>query len=159
MTTDDAGFEGRDVLLGKEGKRLRSSRQLLYVRSPDRLRPVNDAFVASGSKARPLPGRSPHTCTHGFRTTPSGVCRRGLRPRRVQPCHAGPFTQADIHPDGTAAVFWGGFDARPRVWLYDFATKSARPLTADNVGSLEPSFDWQGRRIVFAADTVYCQPC
>lgn len=34
------------------------------------------------------------------------------------------------------------------MWLYDFATKSARPLTADNVGSLEPSFDWQGRRTV-----------
>ncbi len=55
-------------------------------------------------------------------------------------------------------MFWGGFDARPRVWLYDFATKSARPLTADNVGSLEPSFDWQGRRIVFAADVSTASP-
>ena len=42
--------------------------------------------------------------------------------------------------------------------LYDFATKLACPLTADNVGSLEPSFDWQGRRIVFAADVSMCQP-
>jgi Tol biopolymer transport system component len=68
------------------------------------------------------------------------------------------FTQADIHPEGTAAVFWGVFDSRPRVWLYDFTTKSARPLTADNVGSLEPSFDWQGRRIVFAADVSTASP-
>ena len=71
---------------------------------------------------------------------------------------AGPFAQADIHPAGTAAVFWGGLEARPRVWLYDFAANAARPLTASNVGSLEPSFDWQGGRIVFAADTVAASP-
>ena len=71
---------------------------------------------------------------------------------------AGPFTQADIHPDGTAAVFWGGLEARPRVWLHDFATNAARPLTEANVGSFEPSFDWQGRHIVFAADTVTARP-
>jgi len=67
---------------------------------------------------------------------------------------AGPFAQSVVHPAGTAAVFWGGLGARPRLWIYDFAARSVRPLTADNVGSVEPSFDWQGRRIVFAADTV-----
>ena len=71
---------------------------------------------------------------------------------------AGPFTQADIDPTGAAAVFWGGMDARPGVWLYDFAAKTARRLTASNVGSLEPSFDWQGRHIVFAADTIPASP-
>jgi len=67
---------------------------------------------------------------------------------------AGPFVQSVVHPTGTSAVFWGGVGARPRVWVYEFATQSARSLTADNVGSFEPSFDWQGRRIVFAADNV-----
>jgi len=71
---------------------------------------------------------------------------------------AGPFTQASIHPAGTAVVFWGGLEARPRVWLYDFVTNAARPLTAANVGSLEPSFDWQGRQIVFAADVAPASP-
>jgi len=71
---------------------------------------------------------------------------------------AGPFAQADIHPEGTAVVFWGGVEARPRVWLRDFAANAARPLTEANLGSFEPSFDWQGRRIVFAADTVSASP-
>ena len=66
----------------------------------------------------------------------------------------GLFVQAHIHPQGTAAVFWGGVEGRPRVWLYDFALRTARPLTPPDVGSVEPSFDWQGRRIVFASDTA-----
>ena len=70
----------------------------------------------------------------------------------------GPFGQPHIHPDGTAVVFWGGVTDRPRVWLYEFGIGEARPLTSADVGSFEPSFDWQGRRIAFAVDVIPSQP-
>src|SRR5205085_9720614 len=52
------------------------------------------------------------------------------------------------------AVFWGGLQGKPQVWLYDFQNGVARPATAPARGALEPSFDWQGRKIVFAADVL-----
>jgi Tol biopolymer transport system component len=67
---------------------------------------------------------------------------------------AGPFAQPHVHPDGSAVVFWGGLSGRPRIWLYEFASQIARPLTGPEAGSIEPSFDWRGERIVFAADVV-----
>lgn len=70
----------------------------------------------------------------------------------------GPFGQPHIHPDGTAVVFWGGVTDRPRVWLYEFGIGEARPVTSAHVGSFEPSFDWQGRRIAFAADVIPSEP-
>ncbi len=72
----------------------------------------------------------------------------------VRPMAPGPgmFLQPCIHPDGTGAVFWGGSEGRPRVWFFEFATAKTRPLTPPDVGSIEPSFDWQGRRLVYASD-------
>ena len=95
--------------------------------------------------------------SHVYAWFPDNTVRRlspgpASSPNAAMP--AGPFAQADIHPEGSAAVFWGGIEARPRVWLYDFAARTARALTIANVGALEPSFDWQGQRIVFAADVV-----
>ena len=130
---------------------MRSSRQLLCFGT------LIGFALSTTLASQTGPGASPTRAfsSHVYAWFPDNTVRRlspgpASSPSAAMP--AGPFTQADIHPEGTAAVFWGGFDARPRVWLYDFAMKSARPLTADNVGSLEPSFDWQGRRIVFAAD-------
>ncbi len=107
----------------------------------------------AGSAASPTKAFSSHV----YAWYPDNTVRRlspgpGSSPSAAMP--AGPFTQADIHPDGSATVFWGGVEARPRVWLYDFSGKTAHPLTAANVGALEPSFDWQGRRVVFAQDVV-----
>jgi len=70
--------------------------------------------------------------------------------RRLSP--AGFFLQPCVRPDGKAAVFWGGAEGQPRVWLSEFASNAARPITTPEVGSVEPTFDWQGRRIVFASD-------
>ena len=67
---------------------------------------------------------------------------------------AGPFTQADVSPDGTRATFWGGLEGWPQVWLYDFGTSVARAITEGGVSAVEPSFDRQGSRIVFASDAV-----
>src|SRR6516225_12450715 len=70
--------------------------------------------------------------------------------RRLSPA-SGFFLQPCVRPDGKAAVFWGGTEGPPRVWLSEFAS-NARPITPLGVGSVEPTFDWQGRRIVFASD-------
>src|SRR5262249_51541578 len=70
--------------------------------------------------------------------------------RRLSPA-PGFFVQPCVRPDGKAAVFWGGTEGPPRVWLSEFAS-NARPITPPGVGSVEPTFDWQGRRIVFASD-------
>ena len=113
------------------------------------------------SQGGPVAPTTGSLSSHVYAWFPDNTVRRlspgpASSPSAAMP--AGPFTQASIHPAGTAAVFWGGIEARPRVWLYDFATRAARPLTAANVGSLEPSFDWQGRRIVFAADVATATP-
>jgi hypothetical protein len=71
--------------------------------------------------------------------------------RRLSPA-PGFFLQPCVRPDGKAAVFWGGAEGQPRVWLSEFASNAARPITTLGVGSVEPTFDWQGRRIVFASD-------
>lgn len=67
---------------------------------------------------------------------------------------AGFFVQASVHPDGKGAVFWGGAHGRPRLWLADFASMSTRAVTPSDVGAVEPSFDWQGQRIVYASDAA-----
>ena len=113
------------------------------------------------SQADPAASPTRLLSSHVYAWFPDDTVRRlspgpASSPSAAMP--AGPFTQASIHPAGTAVVFWGGLEARPRVWLYDFATSAARPLTAANVGSLEPSFDWQGRQIVFAADVAPASP-
>jgi hypothetical protein len=72
-------------------------------------------------------------------------------PRRLSSA-PGFFIQPCVRPDGKAAVFWGGTEGPPRVWLSEFASNAARPITTPGVGSVEPTFDWQGRRIVFASD-------
>jgi Tol biopolymer transport system component len=72
--------------------------------------------------------------------------------RRLSP--PGLFVQACVHPEGKGAVFWGGSEGRPRVWFFDFAAGTANPITRPDVGSVEPSFDWQGRRLVFASDSA-----
>lgn len=84
---------------------------------------------------------------HVYAWFPDGAIRL-LSPGR------GFFVQASVHPQGTGAVFWGGSEGRPRLWLADFASKSARAVTPPNVGSVEPSFDWAGRRIVYASDAA-----
>lgn len=73
--------------------------------------------------------------------------------RRLSP-GGGFFAQASVHPQGKAAVFWGGADGRPRLWLADFASQQTRPITPPDVGSVEPSFDWEGQRIVYASDAT-----
>ena len=52
---------------------------------------------------------------------------------------AGPFTQADVSPDGMSATFWGGLEGWPQVWVYDFGAKIARAITMPRVASLEHS--------------------
>ena len=61
--------------------------------------------------------------------------------RRLSPA-PGFFVQPCVRPDGKAAVFWGGAEGRPRVWLSEFASNAARPITASGVGSVEPTFEW-----------------
>lgn len=65
----------------------------------------------------------------------------------------GLFVQAHVHPGGTSAVFWGGVAGRPQVWSYDFSARTVKPLTEATVGSVEPSYAWDGRRIAFASDS------
>jgi dipeptidyl aminopeptidase/acylaminoacyl peptidase len=73
--------------------------------------------------------------------------------RRLSP-EPGFFVQACVNPQGKGAVFWGGAEGRPRLWLADFASNRVRPLTSPDIGSVEPSFDGEGRRIVFASDAA-----
>ena len=73
--------------------------------------------------------------------------------RRLSPA-PGFFVQPCVDPEGKGAVFWGGAEGRPRIWFHDFAENTTRPITPKDVGSIGPSFDWQGQRIVFASDAA-----
>lgn len=66
----------------------------------------------------------------------------------------GLFVQAHVHPEGTSALFWGGVEGRPQVWRDQFAARAVRPLTAATVGSVEPSYAWDGARIIFSSDSA-----
>lgn len=104
------------------------------------------------SQARPTKFTS-----HVYAWFPGDAVRRispGAAASEGTAMSAGPSTQADVNPDGTSATFWGGLEGWPRVWLYDFGTKVARAITKRGVMSLEPSFDRQGRRIVFASNAI-----
>jgi Tol biopolymer transport system component len=121
-------------------------------------------FAVSGklSSQTVPPGAGPTEFTsHVYAWFPDNTVRR-ISPGPAAPGNAamsaGPFTQADVNPDGRSAVFWGGLEGRPRVWLYDFGTKAARVITRGEVASVEPSFDSQGRRVVFAADSIRPSP-
>ena len=85
--------------------------------------------------------------THVYAWFPDNVVRR-LSPS------PGFFVHACVHPEGKGAVFWGGSEGRPRLWFFDFAAGTASPITRPDVGSVEPSFDWKGRRLVFASDAA-----
>jgi len=73
---------------------------------------------------------------------------------RISP-GVGLFAQACVHPKGAGAVFWGGTEGMPQIWYYDFALRKSRPVTAADSGSVEPAFDREGDRFVFASDTKH----
>ena len=77
--------------------------------------------------------------------------------RRLSP-GPGFYVQPCVDPEGKGAVFWGGAERRPRIWFHDFAENATRPMTPADIGSMQPSFDWQGRRIVFASDAAASTP-
>ncbi len=68
----------------------------------------------------------------------------------------GAYLQANVHPDGDGAVFWGGPDgSRPRLWRSPTDRADAIPLTGDDHGARHPTFGAGGTRIVFSADRAH----
>jgi Tol biopolymer transport system component len=76
--------------------------------------------------------------------------------RRMSPTD-GFYIQACIHPEGREAIFWGGPSGPPRIWQYDFANATLRPLTPPEYGCMHPSYSWDGSQIVFVSDQGHDQ--
>jgi Tol biopolymer transport system component len=96
--------------------------------------------------------------SHVYLWSPAGVVQRispgpATSPTSAMPA-SGPFVQPHIAPDGRAVAFYGGVSGRPRLWLYETATGSSRPITPQSVDASQPSFNATGTHIVYAADAV-----
>lgn len=72
--------------------------------------------------------------------------------RKISPNLAGKYYEANIHPEGTMAVYFGNAEGPPQIWLTDFEAFRPTTLTPKTYASRHPAFSADGNRIVFVSD-------
>lgn len=60
-------------------------------------------------------------------------------------------------PDGETVAFSGLKNGHSDLYLYNITTKELTQLTDDRYSDFQPSFSWDGRKIVFSTDRVALQ--
>lgn len=105
------------------------------------------AYAARGLTAAQQAALDPAVSFSVYSFLPDGRIHR-LSPR------GGFFVNASIRPQGDAAVFWSAAAGLPRIWRADIEGRKTIAITPEGRGAVEPSFDWQGARIVFASERV-----
>ncbi len=73
------------------------------------------------------------------------------RVERVSPVQ-GSYFQPCVHPEGKAAVFYGGESGVPRLLRVDLTTRALEALTPPRWSARHPVYSWDGSLLAFASD-------
>lgn len=64
----------------------------------------------------------------------------------------GIYSMACVHPSGSHAVFWGGAEGRPRLWIAD-GKGGLDAITSDQASARYPAYDLGGRFLVYCVSS------
>lgn len=76
----------------------------------------------------------------------------------LSPAPQGKYYEPQVHPLGTAVIFFGNERGVPRIWQTDLASGKSMPLTPDSFSARQAAYAWDGQQIVYAADEGSGQP-